>query len=306
MKIPDIYVEKDYWVTFALYNIFSNTIGRETVFKGGTALLKCFGIIDRFSEDIDLVVIRRDGESNNRMTNKIKEIGKIVSNVLPEVEMVGITHKMGMNRKTAHIYSKEFLGKYGQVRDVIIIEATWLGYYEPYTEKEINSFVYTMMKKTGQEELASNYGMKPFKVLTLKPERTLCEKIMSLVRFSYSEIPLEDLKQKIRHPYDLNQMLKNKDVLEFFKSEYFDEMLFKVANDVILSFKSNNSWLVHHPNEAKIFKEAENLWNELKLTYSEEFKNLVFGEFPKENEILETLIDIRNRMKQINWSIKIS
>ena len=156
MKIPDIYVEKDYWVTFALYNIFLNTIGKETVFKGGTALSKCFGLIDRFSEDIDLVVIRKEGESNNRMTNKIKDIGRVVSNVLPEIEMAGITHKKGMNRKTAHTYSKEFLGKYGQVRDVIIIEATWLGYYEPYTEKEINSFVYTMMQKTGQDELASN------------------------------------------------------------------------------------------------------------------------------------------------------
>jgi len=101
-------------------------------------------------------------------------------------------------------------------------------------------------------------------------------------------------------------MLKNKDILEFFKSEYFDEMLLKVANDDLLSFKSNNSWLAHHPNEAKIFKYAESLWNELKSTYSEEFKNLVFGEFPKENEILETLISIRERMKHISWNIKIS
>ena len=41
--IREMYVEKDYWVTFALYNIFKNEIGKETVFKGGTALSKCFG-----------------------------------------------------------------------------------------------------------------------------------------------------------------------------------------------------------------------------------------------------------------------
>ena len=40
---------------------------------------------------------------------------------------------MGMNRKTAHPLQKEFKGDYGQVRDVIILESTWLGYYEPYT-----------------------------------------------------------------------------------------------------------------------------------------------------------------------------
>ncbi len=47
--IPEIYIEKDYWVTFALYNIFKNEIGKETVFKGGTALSKCFGLVQRFS-----------------------------------------------------------------------------------------------------------------------------------------------------------------------------------------------------------------------------------------------------------------
>ena len=52
MKIPAIYVEKDYWVTYALFTIFNNEIGKDTVFKGGTALSKCYNIIERFSEDI--------------------------------------------------------------------------------------------------------------------------------------------------------------------------------------------------------------------------------------------------------------
>lgn len=56
LSIKDIYVEKDYWVTNALFAIFSNEIGKDTVFKGGTALSKCFKVIERFSEDIDLVV----------------------------------------------------------------------------------------------------------------------------------------------------------------------------------------------------------------------------------------------------------
>ncbi len=56
MGILDIYVEKDYWVTKALHLIISDPIGTEVVFKGGTALSKCYGLIERFSEDIDLVV----------------------------------------------------------------------------------------------------------------------------------------------------------------------------------------------------------------------------------------------------------
>jgi hypothetical protein len=79
------------------------------------------------------------------MTTKIKTISDVVSAVLPEVDIEGLTQKMGMNRKTAHTYNKEFKGSYGQVRDVIIVEANWLGYFEPYTTKQLNSFVGEMM-----------------------------------------------------------------------------------------------------------------------------------------------------------------
>lgn len=49
LGIKEIYIEKDYWVRFALFHIFKNDIGKETVFKGGTALSKCFELIQRFS-----------------------------------------------------------------------------------------------------------------------------------------------------------------------------------------------------------------------------------------------------------------
>ena len=43
--IPPIYIEKDYWVTYVLHTIAYNSIGSEAMFKGGTALSKCFGLI---------------------------------------------------------------------------------------------------------------------------------------------------------------------------------------------------------------------------------------------------------------------
>jgi predicted nucleotidyltransferase component of viral defense system len=49
MQIPATYIEKDYWVTYALFTIFNEEIGNDTVFKGGTSLSKCYNIIDRFS-----------------------------------------------------------------------------------------------------------------------------------------------------------------------------------------------------------------------------------------------------------------
>lgn len=305
MKIPAIYVEKDYWVTYALFTIFNNEIGKDTVFKGGTALSKCYKMIERFSEDIDLVVLRREGESNNQLTNKIKKISNVVAAVLPEVDIPELTQKRGMNRKTAHTYAKEFQGSYGQVRDVIVVEATWLGYFEPYTTKTVSSFVGSMMLSNGQQNIAEANGLMPFELLVLEPVRTICEKIMSLVRFSYGENPMDDLRKKVRHTYDLHQLLQQKEFSDFFDSASFEEMLLKVANDDIASYKNSNEWLIHHPNEAIVFKDLENVWKELKTTYNGEFKNLVYGILPEDTAVLSTLKRIKERLAAIKWTIEI-
>ena len=305
MNIKPVYVEKEYWVTYALFTIFNNKIGKDTIFKGGTALAKCYNMIERFSEDIDLVVIRRNGETDNKLKSKLKAISTVVGNTLPEIEITEITRKMGMNRKTAHTYTKSIDGDYGQVRDVIILESTWLGYYEPYTTKSITSFIGNMMLNHGQTEIAKENGLLPFELFVLEPIRTICEKIMSLVRFSYSENPITDLKKKIRHTYDLHQLLRQEEFLDFLHSPAFDDMLLKVANDDVASFRNNNKWLQYHPNSALIFKDLNNVWNEIKEAYNGDFRNLVYGDFPKDSAVFDTLQIIKERMKTIAWTIKI-
>lgn len=301
--IQEIYIEKDYWVTFALHTIFHERIGKETVFKGGTALSKCYGFIERFSEDIDLVVLRSENESNNQLTKKIKRISAVMEKAMPEVQVDNITRKMGMNRKTAHEYNKAFKGDYGQIRDVVIVEATWLGYFEPYSTKQVASYIYDMMKAQGQEEIIIKYNLAPFELNVLSPKRTLCEKIMSLVRFSYGDNPEDDLKKKIRHTYDLHQLLAERDISYFFQSSEFVEMILKVAQDDVDSYKSNNAWLANHPNEAQIFKNLDKTWEKLSSTYNTTFKNLVFGKLPDESEIVKTLHAIRTRLASIEWKI---
>jgi hypothetical protein len=300
----EIYIEKDYWVTFALYNIFKNEIGKETVFKGGTALSKCFGLIQRFSEDIDLVVLRNEAETANQLKNKIKKISKCVSDVLPEVEVDGITNKVGMIRKTAHSYPRLFTGHFGQVRDIIILESTWFGHFEPYSTAQVSSFVYEMMLQSNQQTLIDEYGMSPFEVLALNPKRTLCEKIMSLIRFSQTKDPITDLRNKIRHTYDIHLMLKDDRLNAFFQSDEFDTMLLRVANDDIASFKNNNEWLANHPSKTLIFSATAGAWHKIKSIYTGSFSELVFGKLPDETEILKTLTSIADRLKTIEWNVK--
>ena len=303
MGILDIYIEKDYWVCYALKLIFDSAIKDEVIFKGGTALSKCYKFIERFSEDIDLVVIRRKEETGNQLKTKLKKITKEITSPFVEVEMEGITNKMGMIRKIAYNYPKIFKGNYGQVRDAIIIEVTWLGYFEPYTKKVLNTYIYDMMNATNQTALAEEYNLLPFEALVLDSRRTLCEKIMSLVRFSHTETPIVDLKAKIRHLYDIHQLLKDKVAQEFFRSCDFDIMLLKVAHDDVQSFKNNNDWLRYHPKEALIFRSPKETWKQLKDTYQSDFKFLVYGELPKEKDVLTTILKVTERLHPITWTV---
>lgn len=53
-NLSAVVLEKDFWVSWLLGMLFESEYAGSLVFKGGTSLSKVFGVIDRFSEDIDL------------------------------------------------------------------------------------------------------------------------------------------------------------------------------------------------------------------------------------------------------------
>ena len=305
LQMAEIYVEKDYWVTAALYQIFHSNVGPFTVFKGGTALSKAHRLIERFSEDLDLVVIAKPHDSSNQLKSKLKAITSAVAELLPEVEIVGITNKKGMIRKTAHGYEKMGLsGIYGQISETIILEATWLGTSEPHIPLPICSYITEMMVATGQEKLVQQYTLVPFTVQVLSKERTFCEKIMSLARFSLTETPYTDLANKIRHIYDLHMMLKNIEIRQFIAKPDFDRMLVQVGADDMASFKNNNAWLARHPGSTIIFDDPAATWQQIRSPYQTTFKSLVTGTLPVEEELVRSLQQISKRLQTITWTIR--
>jgi len=92
---------------------------------------------------------------------------------------------------------------------------------------------------------------------------------------------------------------------DFLQSSQFNEMLLKVANDDIASFKNNNEWLVNHPVDSLMFKDVKAIWKVLATVYGSDFKPLVYKNFPDETEILATLTLIQERLKAIEWTIVI-
>ena len=87
LHIPSWIIEKDYYVTLVLRELAYRVKGM--VFKGGTSLTKCYQILDRFSEDIDISYAASEGipgESRKRQLKKaivssIESLGFSVTNL---------------------------------------------------------------------------------------------------------------------------------------------------------------------------------------------------------------------------------
>ena len=102
--ISAVMVEKDFWVSWTLAVLFAHPeLGEQLVFKGGTSLSKVFGVIERFSEDIDLSVSPgfvgikeewvEEAESRNKRTERMKQlegacIEKVRKRFAPELERI--------------------------------------------------------------------------------------------------------------------------------------------------------------------------------------------------------------------------
>jgi predicted nucleotidyltransferase component of viral defense system len=86
MAIPEAIVEKDFWVCWILRYLFNaSSLSKDIIFKGGTSLSKAFGIIERFSEDIDLILnwellgIEKDEPWIDRSKNQQDRYNKVVN-----------------------------------------------------------------------------------------------------------------------------------------------------------------------------------------------------------------------------------
>ena len=307
-EIPEIFIEKDYWVTYALHQLFHSEVKDLIVFKGGTSLSKCYSIIKRFSEDIDLVVIKNDVDTGSDLKRRLKEITTIIDrSILEIVPDHTNTNKKGSIRKIVYSFPKVGLrGKYGEVKDDITLEVSHLGNFEPNVTKPIRTLIADYINSTPNIELITQFGLGDFEVKALAVERTFCEKIISLIRFSYTESPITDLSNKVRHTYDLTLLLRLDSIKDFVNSDSFGIMLLQVAKDDDKAIPNNKEWLYNHPKDALIFSDTLMGWNVLKKVYSgTKFNELLIGNEkpPHENDVFETLVCLSERIEVISWEV---
>lgn len=73
MGVTPAVVEKDFWVTWVLDRLFASPeLARLLMFKGGTSLSNAYRLIERFSEDIDLILDWRVLNSDDPLAERSK------------------------------------------------------------------------------------------------------------------------------------------------------------------------------------------------------------------------------------------
>lgn len=102
---------KDYWVSKILRDISLSEYADKTYFKGGTSLSKAYGLIERFSEDLDLFVFTGDkGASKQAEKTLNKKLSKYIAELNSDIYKEDLSETGGNYRKLYFSYDNVFQG----------------------------------------------------------------------------------------------------------------------------------------------------------------------------------------------------
>lgn len=296
-NIPNAFIEKDYWLSSVLKKLSLSPYRDRFVFKGGTSLSKAYGLIERFSEDVDLALLA-EGLTGNQVKSRIDKVSKEITSHLEEIIVETITKKWSRFRRTAHKYPTLFpLLKNSQMLASLVVELNAFGTPFPFQDVEINSMLGHFLKSLGREDVIQTFSLQPFKVQVLHPERTLGEKVLALARASYHSDPTAQLQNKIRHTYDLHVLMIDTQLQAFVASDRFFDTLQQVQKDDADSREFHGEWNQQPLSHALIFSDTEALWQQLAQTYTNSFRPLVYGALPKIEEIRASLRSLNTRLQ---------
>lgn len=301
LKITPVVVEKDYWTCWVLDRLFSDPfVSEQIMFKGGTSLSKVFGLIERFSEDIDLILnwemlkekmgpieAQRSKTGQDKFNKQSVEIsreylkeefhdtvrkvlGETVQTKIPddEPDVIEIT------------YPRSFEDPY--LRPGIRLEIGPLAGWEPNDQFTITPYA--------AEAFPALFSNPRVSVRAISDERTFWEKATILHQEAHRPADKDQPVRYSRHYYDLMRMAfsaKRQNYLE--RTDLLEE---------VVSFKKK-----YYPCGCASYDSAKS--GSMKLVPARErikalafdyqkMKTMIFGEIPEFGSILEALQDLED------------
>lgn len=214
-------VEKDYWVTHTLWALHAQ--GFEVWFKGGTSLSKGFGLIERFSEDLDLKLEPGAVTTLRSVTNWKSEGAKATSERKTHFETLAATLSVpAANVKIGTVADAtyrsanlqvDYPGKHQSslaavLRPFVLLEVG-SARVTPFVRRDMTSFVHEHLDSEGQ--LGEFEDNRPRSVRCVHPLVTLLEKLDALMR----RLPRESVAPAtfVRHFEDAARIVRSESTL---------------------------------------------------------------------------------------------
>lgn len=293
LGIKQIYLEKNYWICRSLKMLSESMENEVAVFKGGTSLSKAYSLGNRFSEDIDIAITSDPERTDNQTKNIISHISKAMSAGLEEIPHPA-TRKYSKYRKAFYQYpvtiETDIVGAINPGQ--ILFEIVSFANPYPYKKVFIKSFLTEYLEKAGRNDVIKEFGMEGFEVNVLAKSRTATEKLVSLIRHSLATDYISELKAKIRHFYDLHFLWNDPECRAYLESEVFRREFQHLLSSGQARFKEPEGWSDKTVSDSPLITSFDDLWFELRVTYSKELPELAYQAIPSPEEVAASFKDL--------------
>lgn len=220
--LQDYQVEKDYFVSVLLKEL-SKGSNVQLVFKGGTSLSKCYKVIDRFSEDIDLSLMTSDAEVSPRDRRNMKVF---ILSKIENSKMEVMNHDEIRSRRDFNSYRVRFENTFNSDEDFfshIVVET--IVAYKPYptTSVFVHNFITNYLMEMDRSDIIDIYELQPFKMLIQSIDRTFIDKLFAICDYHIHG----KYERYSRHLYDLHMIWKS----TLLDMDTLNEIMFDVIYD---------------------------------------------------------------------------
>lgn len=301
-------VEKDWWVVHTLSVIFSMDCANALIFKGGTSLSKGWDLIQRFSEDIDLVLDREflgfTGELTKGDIRKLRRKSyQFITETFTE-ELKNKFYELGFKDVVVkcrevenhdqdpliiEIYYNKLTETDTYLKPGVLVEVGSRSLKEPFTQRTFGTFV-------SQIYTDNLFTDKSITIPVVNPERTFLEKIFLLHEEFQKPSKKIRVERLSRHLYDIEKLSQ---------TEYAEVALQNVdLYDTIVIHRSKFTPISginygnHRPENIK-FIPPETILKKWEADYQEMKANMIYGT-PLEFDVLITrLMELQERINKI-------
>ena len=306
LKFPLFIIEKDWWVVQTLRLVSQMKIAEHIVFKGGTSLSKAWGLIDRFSEDIDLALNRElwgfSGDISRTQVRKLKDVSnKYISNDflftlrkafedagIRDVQIAVVDIKAPDDDPVKIEITYPTVTEYSMyIQPRVLLEIGSRSLMEPFSLRSFRSMI-------EQEFPHLPFADDDIYIRCVNPERTFLEKLFLLHEEHQRPKEKMKIKGKSRHLYDIYRIAHT----SYADKAINDKELYKsiVAHRERFTKISRVDYALHFPPNLDPIPPPE-LILEWERDYTEIQEQMIVGEPVAFGELLNVLKQI---CKKIN------